>query len=72
MDESPFYDGPMSTSRTPAETIKSLIRTVPDWPSAGIQFRDITPLLASPRGFRVLIALSGKDSFCVSVRVRQE
>jgi adenine phosphoribosyltransferase len=45
----------MSTTSTPAETIKSLIRTVPDWPSAGIQFRDITPLLASPRGFRVLI-----------------
>ena len=43
---------------TPVEVIRSLIRTVPDWPSPGIQFRDITPLLASPRGFRVLI-----DSF---------
>lgn len=40
---------------TPAETIRSLIRTVPDWPAPGVQFRDITPLLASPRGFRVLI-----------------
>lgn len=39
----------------PVEVIRSLIRTVPDWPSPGIQFRDITPLLASPRGFRVLI-----------------
>lgn len=41
--------------QSPAEYIKQHIRTVPDWPSAGIQFRDITPLLASPRVFRVLI-----------------
>ncbi len=41
--------------QTPAEYIKRHIRTVPDWPSAGIQFRDITPLLSSPRVFRVLI-----------------
>ncbi len=33
-------------------TIKSLIRTVPDFPRPGIQFRDITPLLASSTGFR--------------------
>jgi adenine phosphoribosyltransferase len=31
------------------------IRTVPDWPAPGVQFRDITPLLANPRVFRVLI-----------------
>ncbi len=31
------------------------IRTVPDWPAAGVQFRDITPLLQDPRVFRVLI-----------------
>lgn len=41
--------------QSPAEYIKQHIRTVPDWPSAGIQFRDITPLLSSPRVFRVLI-----------------
>jgi adenine phosphoribosyltransferase len=40
---------------TPAEYIKSHIRTVADWPSPGVQFRDITPLLANPRVFRVLI-----------------
>ncbi len=43
------------SEQTPAEYIKSHIRTVPDWPSAGIQFRDITPLLSNPRVFRVLI-----------------
>jgi adenine phosphoribosyltransferase len=35
--------------------IKQHIRTVPDWPQAGIQFRDITPLLQDPQVFRVLI-----------------
>jgi adenine phosphoribosyltransferase len=39
----------------PVETIRSHIRTVPDWPEPGVQFRDITPLLANPRVFRVLI-----------------
>lgn len=38
-----------------ADYIKSHIRTVPDWPAAGVQFRDITPLLSNPRVFRVLI-----------------
>jgi len=40
---------------TPSQYIKSHVRTVPDWPSPGVQFRDITPLLANPRVFRVLI-----------------
>ena len=39
----------------PGAYIKAHIRTVPDWPSSGVQFRDITPLLSDPRVFRVLI-----------------
>ena len=39
----------------PAAYIRSHIRTVPDWPSPGVQFRDITTLLANPRVFRVLM-----------------
>ena len=35
--------------------LKRHIRTVPDWPAPGVQFRDITPLLQDPRVFRVLI-----------------
>ena len=35
--------------------IRQHIRTVPDWPAPGVQFRDITPLLSNPRVFRVLI-----------------
>jgi adenine phosphoribosyltransferase len=40
-----------------AEYIKSHIRTVPDWPLPGVQFRDITPLLQEPKSLRVLIDL---------------
>ena len=29
--------------------IRDHIRTVPDWPAPGVQFRDITPLLQDPR-----------------------
>ncbi|MDE2048986.1 MAG: adenine phosphoribosyltransferase [Betaproteobacteria bacterium] len=39
------------------QTIRDRIRTVPDWPMPGVQFRDITPLLQDPRTFRVLIDL---------------
>jgi adenine phosphoribosyltransferase len=39
----------------PAAYIRDRIRTVPDWPEAGVMFRDITPLLADPKVFRVLI-----------------
>ncbi|MGE0072109.1 MAG: adenine phosphoribosyltransferase [Thiomonas sp.] len=35
--------------------LRQHIRTVPDWPQPGVQFRDITPLLQNPRVFRVLI-----------------
>lgn len=28
------------------------IRDIPDWPKEGVVFKDITPLLASPEGFR--------------------
>lgn len=37
------------------EYLRTHIRTVPDWPTPGVQFRDITPLLQNPRVFRVLI-----------------
>src|SRR5580698_541362 len=40
-----------------AAFVKSQIRTVPDWPQAGVQFRDITPLLQEPKTLRVLIDL---------------
>jgi adenine phosphoribosyltransferase len=33
-------------------SLADLIRTIPDYPKPGIQFRDITTLLADARGFR--------------------
>jgi len=35
--------------------IQSLIRTIPDYPTQGIQFRDITTLLLDPVGFRIAV-----------------
>lgn len=41
--------------------IQSLIRTIPDYPKPGIQFRDITTLLKDPSGFHATIqALLGR------------
>ena len=46
------------SSRTPQQDstyIRERIRTVPDWPQKGVQFRDITPLLQDPETFHVLM-----------------
>jgi adenine phosphoribosyltransferase len=37
--------------------IRERIRTVPDWPQPGVQFRDITPVLQDRRALRTLIDL---------------
>ena len=44
-----------AATRDPSGYIRRHIRTVPDWPTTGVQFRDITPLLSTPKVFRVLI-----------------
>ena len=36
-------------------SIRDLIRTIPDHPKPGIQFRDITTLLLDPRGLREVV-----------------
>lgn len=48
-------DLPLKTPQTVSQYLKGHIRTVPDWPAPGVQFRDITPLLQNPQVFRVLI-----------------
>jgi adenine phosphoribosyltransferase len=44
------------TTQPLASYLRAHIRTVPDWPAPGVQFRDITPLLQDPAVFRTLIA----------------
>jgi adenine phosphoribosyltransferase len=43
--------GPPATSGTAgvAQVIASLLREVPDFPEPGIQFKDLTPVLADAR-----------------------
>jgi adenine phosphoribosyltransferase len=50
---------------TESVDIKSLIRTVPDFPKAGVQFRDITTLMKDAAGFHAVIdrlAVAYRDS----------
>ena len=35
--------------------LKEFIREIPDFPKAGVSFKDFTPLLADPKAFRVTI-----------------
>jgi adenine phosphoribosyltransferase len=37
------------------KTVKDYIRTIVDFPHAGIMFRDVTTLFADPRGFRMAV-----------------
>lgn len=41
----------MSRSRS----VQDYIRTIPDFPKPGIQFRDVTTLFADPRGLRIAV-----------------
>lgn len=37
------------------DSIKSMIRNVPNFPKQGIQFKDITPILSNPQAFNFVI-----------------
>lgn len=51
---------------SPAELIKSRIRTVRDWPKPGVNFRDVTTLFHDPEAFRAVI-----DSFADDCATQQ-
>jgi adenine phosphoribosyltransferase len=40
------------TAMTLEDNLRALVRDVPDYPRAGIMFKDITPLLGQPTAFR--------------------
>ncbi|PIU82710.1 MAG: adenine phosphoribosyltransferase [Elusimicrobia bacterium CG06_land_8_20_14_3_00_38_11] len=46
--------------------LKKLIRDVPDFPKAGIIFKDITPLLINPKGFKSAINQMAKMNWKLS------
>jgi adenine phosphoribosyltransferase len=46
---------PIGSTFDPLTYVRNLIRDIPDFPQPGILFRDITPLLADPKGFCVVI-----------------
>ena len=46
-----------ASAKRAAVQIESLIRTIPDFPIPGILFRDITPLLGDPAGFKATVDL---------------
>ena len=37
------------------KSVKDYIRTIPDFPHAGIMFRDVTTLFSDARGFRMAV-----------------
>ena len=51
----------------PSDDLKALIRTVPDFPKPGIQFRDISTLLADPSGLSS--AIDGLAALASGLRV---
>lgn len=38
-----------------AEWLRELVRTIPDYPKPGVQFRDVTTLLKDAKGFRKVV-----------------
>jgi hypothetical protein len=59
----------------PNDDLKALIRTIPDFPKPGIQFRDITTLLLDARGFaatveRLAAGITGKPDLIAGTEAR--
>lgn len=65
------HDAPMTAN----DDLKALIRTIPDFPKPGIQFRDITTLLLDPKGFaqtieRMAAATRGEVDLVAGIEAR--
>ena len=44
----------MEHTKYPAQKIRTLIRTIPDYPKAGVLFRDISTLICHPEGLQLV------------------
>lgn len=56
---------PTAATLAAGEALARLVRDVADFPEPGIVFKDITPLLADPEGFRAIVtalAEAGRDA----------
>jgi adenine phosphoribosyltransferase len=52
------YDDRVHDSAAPSDTtaqLRALVRDIPDFPQPGIDFKDITPLLADPRALALAV-----------------
>jgi len=59
----------------PNDDLKALIRTIPDFPKPGIQFRDVTTLLLSPTGLaraveRMVASVTGPVDLVAGIEAR--
>jgi adenine phosphoribosyltransferase len=57
------------------DDLKALVRTIPDFPKPGIQFRDVTTLLLDARGFgqaveRLAASVGGKPDLIAAIEAR--
>ncbi len=50
-----FYQQTSMSTPEPTMKIEDFIRTIPDYPKPGIQFRDVSTLFQDPRGFRMAV-----------------
>jgi adenine phosphoribosyltransferase len=66
-DVAPGPDESGAEQRARRELVVSLVRDVPDYPTAGILFKDITPVLADPAGLRA--AVEGMSALLADVEV---
>ena len=53
--DKPTFINPYEGLAQIMHSINDYIRTIPDFPHAGIMFRDVTTLFADPRGFRMAV-----------------
>lgn len=68
--DAPRHDpvGPDPTALDVAAVVSRSLRDIPDFPVPGVLFKDITPLLADPRAFGIVVAdLAGRHAGAIDL-----